>query len=400
MHSVNPAKLMQAQTPLSLPAPDADSAAHSRRCREFIVDRIAAAGGSLSFAEFMQHALYAPGLGYYTAGSKKFGQGGDFVTAPEISPLFGAVAARQIAPAIASIDRAEVLEFGAGSGALAEQVLRKLAELDVLPARYSILEVSPELAARQAARLEAALPELFDRVRWLADWPREHRGVVLANEVLDAMPVERFVRRDEGVRQCAVALEGERLVLHERDAPAALTAEIERIERALGARLPDGYCSEVSLAARHWVRELGECMREGLALLFDYGLPRAEYYAPERGQGWLRCHFRHHAHDDPLILPGIQDITAWVDFSAVADAAAAAGLAIAGFSAQAQFLLGGGLSEEMTAAAPDDLPTLSREIKLLTLPGEMGEHFKCLGLIAGELSPPAAFGLGDRSNRL
>ena len=397
---------MQAPNALTLPAPDGDSALHSQRCREYIVERIAAAGGALSFAEFMQHALYAPGLGYYAAGSTKFGPGGDFVTAPEVSPLFAAVVARQVAPVIAALDGAEVFEFGAGSGVLAAQVLGRLAELEALPARYSILEVSPELAERQQRHIEANLPGLADRVQWVAERPDGFRGVVLANEVLDALPVERFVRRRDGVRQCTVSLDGERFVWAERAAPRALEAEVERLEDGLGGALADGYRSEVSPAVRHWIADLGGMLDEGLALLFDYGLPRSEYYAPERREGWLRCHFRHHAHNDPLILPGIQDITTWVDFSAAADAARDSGLEIAGFSAQAQFLLGGGLIDEFelvvdrTVDRTGEQPALSREVKLLTLPGEMGEHFKCLGLAAGDVPPPGAFAMGDRSHRL
>ena len=399
---MNPAERMQAPNALRLPAPDADSLLHSQRCREFIVGRIAAAGGAVSFAEFMQHALYAPGLGYYAAGSTKFGPGGDFVTAPEVSPLFAAVVARQAAPVIAALDGAEMLEFGAGSGALAVQVLGKLAELDALPARYSILEVSPELSERQQRYVEAQLPGLANRVQWLADRPDGFRGVVLANEVLDALPAERFVRRRDGVRQCAVSLDGERFVWAERRAPDALAAEVERLEDKLGGALADGYRSEVSPAVRHWVADLGGMLDEGLALLFDYGLPQSEYYAAERGDGWLRCHFRHHAHNDPLILPGIQDITTWVDFSAAADAARESGLEIAGYSVQAQFLLGGGLFDELEALVDrtGEQPALSREVKLLTLPGEMGEHFKCLGLTAGDVPPPEAFAMGDRSHRL
>jgi len=393
---------MQAPNALTLPAPDADSALHSQRCREYIVERIAAAGGAVSFAEFMQHALYAPGLGYYSAGSTKFGPGGDFVTAPEVSPLFAAVVARQAAPVIAALDGAEMFEFGAGSGVLAAQVLGRLDALDALPERYSILEVSPELAERQQRHIEAKLPGLADRVQWVADRPDGFRGVVVANEVLDALPVERFVRRSDGVRQCTVSLDGERFVWSERAAPDALAAEVARLEDALGGALADGYRSEVSPAARHWVADLGAMLEEGIALLFDYGLPRNEYYAPDRADGWLRCHFRHHAHNDPLILTGIQDITTWVDFSAVADAARESGLEVAGFSAQAQFLLGGGLIDELQAIVDrtGDTPALSREVKLLTLPGEMGEHFKCLGLAAGDVMPPAAFAMGDRSHRL
>lgn len=384
----------------SIPEPDPASAAHSAACRAWIVERIRDRGGAISFAEFMHHALYAPGLGYYVAGSTRFGADGDFVTAPEVSSLFGRVIARQIAPVLTGMSDAHILEFGAGSGKLAADVLAKLAELDALPKRYRILEISPDLVERQRELLEAHVPELMDRVEWLTDLPRGHRGVVLANEVLDALPAERFMRRPYGVLQVGVALEDERFVFVERPAPDYLVDAVGVLETELGAALPDRYESEISPAAGHWIRELAGAMDEGLVLLFDYGLPAREYYAPDRRGGWLRCHFRHRAHDDPLVLPGIQDITAWVDFTAVASAAVDAGFSVTGYSAQAEFLLGGGLADEMTVAGPEEALALSREIKLLTLPGEMGEHFKVLGLHVGDIGQTDLFAMGDRTHRL
>ncbi len=386
--------------PVSLPEPDPASAAHSAACRDYVAGRIREAGGAISFAEFMHHALYAPGLGYYVAGNTRFGADGDFVTAPEVSSLFGRVIARQIAPVLTGMSRASILEFGAGSGKLAVDVLSRLDELDALPERYRILEVSPDLVERQRALVQERLPEFVDRVEWLTDLPRGHRGVVLANEVLDALPAERFVRRTDGVLQTGVGLENERFVFVERPAPGYLVDAVDALEAELGAPLPDGYASEIVPAVAHWIRELAGAVDEGLVLLFDYGLPAREYYAADRDGGWIRCHFRHRAHDDPLVLPGIQDITAWVDFTALASAAVDAGFAVSGYSAQAEFLLGAGLADEMSVASPEEALALSREIKLLTLPGEMGEHFKVLGLEAGDIDTSGLFTFGDRTHRL
>lgn len=361
------------------------------------------AGGQISFAEYMQHALYAPGLGYYSAGAAKFGAAGDFVTAPEVSRVFGAVLARQCAGVIAGIADAAILEFGAGSGRLAVDVLRTLMRLDALPARYLIIEVSPDLRERQQSLIRTELPELLDKVRWLQGLPERHSGIVIANEVLDALPVERFVKRADGVRQVCVAVADDRFVAVERPAAEVLAAAVTEIENDLGKPLPDGYVAEICLAAPAWIAELAAIIDTGFAFLFDYGVSRREYYADDRSGGWLRCHYRHHAHNDPLILTGIQDLTAWVDFSAIARSAHEQGFAIAGFVSQAHFLLGGGLDAEL--ADMSELPIdaqleLSRQVKLLTLPGEMGEHFKCLGLRRGDIETPGAFLAADRTATL
>lgn len=393
---------MQADSLQTLPTPEPASAEHSARCAQHIRDSIAAAGGSISFAEYMQHALYAPGLGYYTAGATKFGRDGDFVTAPEISPLFGRIVGRQCAQVLETLDGGDILEFGAGSGKLAVDVLQSLGALDALPTRYRILEVSPDLAERQQQKIREAVPDISDRVEWLSEMPAGLKGVVIANEVLDALPVERFVRRDD-VRQQAVVTDGDSFQFVERDAPDYLVNAVEEIESDIGHRLTDGYTSEISSGTAPWVADIVDAMDTGAAFLFDYGLTRSEYYAPDRNAGWLRCHFRHRAHNDPLQLPGIQDITSWVDFSAVAAAADAAGADIAGYTSQAQFLLGGGLEAELLAL--DQLPVqeraeLSAQVKLLTLPGEMGERFKCLGLTKGVELSLDAFKLHDRTHAL
>ncbi len=387
----------------TLPQPDAPSAEHSKRVAGFIRARIADAGGSLSFAEFMQHALYAPGLGYYVAGSTKFGAGGDFVTAPEVSPVFGRVLARQCAEVLAEAANGAILEYGAGSGKLARNILETLARLDALPDRYEILEVSADLQERQAQYLRAELPELATLVSWPDRPPENHRGVIIANEVLDALPVERFKRNATGVKQLRVVVEGDGFRMAEAPAPENLLQGVYAIEEDLGRHLPPGYISEISPGLAGWVSTLANSLQQGLAFLFDYGVARREYYAEDRSGGWLRCHFRHHVHDDPLILTGIQDLTAWVDFNAVAEAALEGGLDVAGYSAQAQFLLGGGLEAEMKEFETLPLPSqleLSGQVKTLTLPAEMGEHFKCMALRRGDVRSPSAFSLGDRTHTL
>jgi SAM-dependent MidA family methyltransferase len=386
-----------------LPEPDSLGAAHSERTAAHIRDVISNAGGSISFAEYMQHALYASGLGYYTAGATKLGADGDFVTAPEVSPLFGRVLARQCAFVLSQTGGGGVLEPGAGTGALAVSMLAKLDELGSLPDRYLILEVSADLRDRQAALIKASCPQYLDRVHWIAELPTGFTGVVVANEIADAIPVERFRIHDREVMQARVAIDGNDFVWRYDRAPDLLRNEVIDVESAIGYVLDDGYESEVSPGVRNWVSDISNSVQNGLVLLIDYGVSRREYYAPERNQGWLRCHFRHHAHDDPLILPGIQDITTWVDFSAVAAAASAAGMAVAGYVTQAHLLMGGGLEEELADFA--SLPVakqieLSGQVKLLTLPAEMGENFKCIGFSRGEIVPPPALSMADRAHLL
>jgi SAM-dependent MidA family methyltransferase len=394
---------MQHDYAFSLPQPDAVSAAHSERCADYIRSRIHDAGGSISFAEFMHYALYAPRLGYYSAGTRKFGDDGDFVTAPEISPLFGRVIARQCAAVLRNVPGGAILEFGAGSGRLALEVLRTLDELDALPTEYSIMEVSADLRERQQRLLRRELPGIADRISWLDRMPETQRGVVIANEVLDALPVERFMRRSGGVCQLRVGDEGGEFVFVDEPAPDILAAAVESIEKDIGERLPDNYVSEVSLAAPAWLRDVAQMLEHGMILLFDYGVSRREYYAPDRNEGWLRCHFRHRAHSDPLILTGIQDLTAWVDFSAIAEVAERGGLEILGYVSQSQFLLAGDIEAELQDFA--EMPIESQlqtaaQIKMLTLPGEMGENVKCLGLARGDIPRPAAFDSADRTHTL
>ncbi len=394
---------MQYTQHTGLPEPDQDHRAHSRRVIEYISQQMARSGGSISFAEFMQHALYAPGLGYYATGATKFGPGGDFVTAPEISPVFGRIVARQAAEVLENTGTGSVLEFGAGTGRLAIDVLMMLEALGTLPERYRILEVSPDLAQRQKDNLAAAVPHLMGRVEWLSGLPVSHAGVVLANEVLDAMPVERFERTRDGVLQQRVMEKQGRFCFTTGTAPELLVNAVKSVEKDIGRTLAPGFVSEISLGPAGWIADLAQVLERGCVLLFDYGGTRQEYYAEDRADGWLRCHFRHHAHDDPLVLAGIQDITAWVDFTALAGAAVDHGFRIGGYQSQAHFIAGGGLErefQEFDQLSETQQLAMSTQIKTLTLPGEMGENIKCLGLLKGPVVAPSAFLLGDRTHTL
>ena len=391
----------------TLPPLNADERAHSSRVSEHIRAFMAAHGGVIGFDAWMRLALYAPGLGYYSAGATKFGGAGDFVTAPEVSSLFSRCLARQAADVLRETGGG-ILELGAGSGRMAADLLLELQALESLPEHYRILEVSADLAERQRARLAQLPPEISRRVQWLDRWPQDESdgggyGVVLANEVLDAMPVQRFVLRGEPgaqeVRELGVALSADGRGFEWREMPASseLMHAVESILNSLPAPLPDGYVSEVCLAFQPWMAGLATQLDRGVALLIDYGLPRAQLYHPERVDGSLRCHFRHRAHDDPFLNVGLQDITAWVDFTRVAEAADSADLDVLGFATQAAFLIGAGmeslLTTEMQLAADDGRrqAQLAGEARRLMLPGEMGEIFKVIALGRGYTQPLAGF---------
>ncbi len=371
----------------TLPLPTPEAVALNLQLSDLIRDRIAAAGGALSFARYMELALYAPGLGYYSAGNQNFGPQGDFITAPEVSPLFARCLARQCRQILSALGGGVILEFGAGSGVMAVELLLELERLDSLPTEYFILELSAELRVRQQALLAQRAAHLRDRVYWLESLPAQGlRGVVLANEVLDAMPVQLFTRGAGAIRERCVACAGQRFVWRDVPADAALAQAISALQGALPEPLPDGYCSEFCPALPAWVASLATVLKLGVALLIDYGYPRREYYLPERSAGTLMCHYRHRAHANPLVLTGLQDITAHVDFTAVAAAGTAVGLAIAGYTTQAHFLLGSGLPELASASDPRDLSAhlaIAAQIKTLTLPSAMGERFKVLALARG-----------------
>jgi SAM-dependent MidA family methyltransferase len=383
---------------LQLPPLTPDEAAHSRRLANRIWEEIDARGGWLSFERFMEMALYEPGLGYYSAGASKLGAGGDFVTAPEVSSLFSRCLATQCGEILQHVSGGAILEFGAGSGVMAADLLNELAAQGSLPEHYLILEVSADLRERQRALLQERAPTYAARVEWLDRLPEEFRGVVLANEVLDALPVQRFRIRGDQINSLGVTWQLGRLDWSEIRADAELEAAVRSIEANTGERLPDGYTSEINMRLTPWIAGVAAALREGVALFIDYGLPQRQYYRSERREGTLLCHFKHRFHDDPLINVGVQDIGAWVDFTAVAEAASAAGLAVAGFATQAHFLIGNGLEQLLAPVAGHELASrvqLARQAMLLTLPGEMGERFKVIGLSRGVEQPLRGFAVRD-----
>ena len=385
----------------NLPAPSADELALSAELASLIHQDIAAAGGSIPFSRFMEHCLYAPGLGYYSAGRRKFGAGGDFVTAPEISPLFGRCLARSCGAVLQSLGGGDILEFGAGSGQLAVDLLGELASMDCLPDRYLVLERSAELKTRQQETIGRYLPQLLDRVSWLDALPSAgFRGVMLANEVLDAMSVERFQWDGAAAALFHVRSEGEGFAWQLQTGESSdVTAGIEDSISHLDA----GYVSEFNTFLQPWLQTVAECLDQGLILLIDYGYPQHELFHPQRSSGTLMCHYRQHAHADPLLWPGLQDITAHVNFTAVAEAAVAADLEVAGYTSQAYFLLDCGLEEFLLQSGPTDTMVYmqaAQQVKTLILPGEMGERFKCIGLTRGIDIPVPGFRLQDQRERL
>lgn len=392
----------------TLPLPDADAQSHSAHLREVIQEQVIAAGGQLPFWKFMELALYAPGLGYYSAGAHKFGPGGDFTTAPERSPLFSACVADALTPVLQQLGPDAVfMEIGGGSGAFAETCLAKLLANDALPARYAILEPSADLRERQRERLQTRLPPLlFELVEWL-DGPIQEpwNGVLFANEVIDALPTPRFTIRDGEVFEEHVVLDGEgRFLRTDRPADPMLAAAVRHVERQLPEPFAEGYRSEALAQLPYWIQAVMGAMRDGAMLFVDYGYARGEYYQPQRREGTLRAFRQHHVSDDVFAWPGLQDITASVDFTALAEAGTAAGFDFAGYCSQASFLIGNRLQENLALAesrAADDVArhALRSQVKYLTLPSEMGERFQAIGFQRGvELG--AAFLVGDLSHRL
>jgi SAM-dependent MidA family methyltransferase len=394
---------MPADAPDGLPTPGVAAREHSARLGALIRTAIQAAGGRIPFDRFMELALYAPGLGYYAAGSRKFGAEGDFVTAPEVSPLFGQCLAAQCEQVLAELGGGEILEFGAGSGRLAADLLAELERRGGLPERYLILELSPELRRRQQRLLSRQLPGLYERVHWLDRMPERLRGLVLANELLDAMPVHRFRIGPAGPEEEFVGWEEQGPAA--RFGPPASTGLGKAIQdlQAQGLALEPGYHAEINLRLEAWLRALSASMAAGAALLIDYGYPRRELFHPQRAMGTLMCHYRHRAHSDPYCLLGLQDITAHVDFTAVAEAGAAAGMTLAGYTTQAHFLFGCGLEGLLARSDPADVAdhlTRVQGVRRLTLPNEMGEAFKVLALGRGLRQPLIGFSFQDLRGRL
>ena len=393
-----------------LPDPGPDERAHSDRLLQLLRTQIAS-HGPMPFAQYMERCLYAPGLGYYSAGKTKFGEAGDFVTAPELGGLFAQCDANAEQPVLAMLGAdADFLELGGGSGAFAEAALRALDAAGTLPRRYLILEPSADLRERQRERLAAALPEALNaRVAWLDRPPEaEWRGVLFANEVVDALPTTRFTLRAGEVYEEHVTLDGEgRLMRTDRPADALVAGAVRHLERDLGQPFADGYRSEVLPQLPYWIQAVAGTLTAGVMLFVDYGYVRREYYLPERSDGTLMAHYRHHAHNDPLHWPGLNDLTASVDFTALAEAGNSAGFGVAAYLPQAQFLLASGLQaafELAHAQAGDDFARhrLAQEVRRLTMPEQMGERFQAMLFARGlDVLPLAAELLAaDQGGRL
>ncbi|MFZ2540397.1 MAG: SAM-dependent methyltransferase [Gallionella sp.] len=381
----------------TLPTPSPEALQHSLRLTEYIRLDIAAQGGWISFARYMELALYAPGLGYYTAGAHKFGAAGDFITAPELSPLFGRTLARQVAEIMAH-SAPHILELGAGSGKLVVDMLAELKQLGSLPDSYKILEVSADLRARQQALIQERFPHLLDRVYWLDALPESFSGAIIANEVLDALPVHLVHWRDRVISERGVALADNNFVWLERP-----ISDVALLHAAQQISVPDDYVSEICLAARGLINSLAHILDQGAMLFIDYGFGAREFYHQQRSSGTLMCHYRHQVHDDPFFPPGLQDITAHVNFTDIAECGIDAGLELKGYTNQAFFLINCGITELLKDTSPENLRDylpLSAQMQKLTSPAEMGELFKVIALGNNLANPLRGFARGDLTRSL
>ena len=368
--------------------PFAEAQQHGQHVVDHIIE-IIHQQGPISFSTFMQLALYAPGLGYYSAGAHKIGVAGDFITAPEISPLFSHCIARQCQQVFSCLGGGDILEFGAGSGVMATDILLACQHLGCLPENYYILEISADLRQRQQQLLKNRLPDLYDRVLWLDQLPdKPINGVILANEVLDAMPVEVF-KQANGLKQFFVDYQNEKFIWKLRDID---NLSLQRKIKNLDIKFAENYQSEINVNLQSWVQSLSGCLQQGVVVLIDYGFPRSEYYHIDRHMGTLMCHYQHHAHPDPLVYPGLQDITAHVDFTAVAEAAIESGFEVLGFTNQAAFLLNCGIETNDGQSA--------QQLKQLLMPNEMGELFKVIALGKGAMPELIGFKKMDQLHRL
>ncbi|CAJ5520937.1 S-adenosyl-L-methionine-dependent methyltransferase family protein [Burkholderia pseudomallei] len=393
----------KAHEPASLPVPGPDALAQSDALAASLRAEIAAAGGWIPFSRYMERVLYAPGLGYYSGGAQKFGRrgddGSDFVTAPELSPLFAQTLARPVAQALAASGTRRVMEFGAGTGQLAAGLLNALAALGVELDEYAIVDLSGELRARQRETLDEQASGAAARVRWLDALPERFEGVIVGNEVLDAMPVQLVAKHAHGWCERGVSL-GDAGAFAFADRPLARAEDAARLA-ALDA--DEGYVTETHDAAAAFVGTVCAMLARGAALFIDYGFPRHEYYHRQRAQGTLMCHYRHRAHGDPFVYPGLQDITAHVEFSAVYEAGVGAGAELLGYTSQARFLLNAGITDVLAEIDPSDaqrfLPAANAVQKLIS-EAEMGELFKVIAFSRGIDGTLDAFARGDRSHTL
>lgn len=381
-----------------LPPPALSALEISQQLQHMITSEISR-NGPISFARYMELALYTPGYGYYSNAAEKFGAQGDFITAPEISSLFGECIAAQIAEVLQNLSTEHaILECGAGTGRLAADVLQALNKLNCPPQHYYILELSANLRQRQQHYLQNTLPDLYDRITWLDQLPQQFSGVIIANEVLDAMPVERFTWEKQQLWQQHIDWQKDQFVDIKVPAPAHLITAIEK----LGVEFTEGYSSEINLHIQPWLSSLNQVLSSGLILLIDYGFPRHEYYHPQRNMGTLMCHYQHRAHDNFLLWPGLQDITAHVDFTAIAEAAVENSMDVLGYTTQAHFLMSCGIlkkAEQMNMDVVQGYKT-SQAIKRLLLPSEMGELLKVIALGKNLDLGLLGFTLHDMSEKL
>ncbi len=368
-------------SPTTLTAPDSIAQHHSEQLLSLIHDKIVLAGGKISFADYMHLCLYAPGLGYYSAGSQKLGQQGDFTTAPELSSLFSRTFAHHIADVLTQCQHPSILEFGAGSGKMAADILLELAQLGCLPEKYFIIEVSADLQSRQRKNIAKLIPDYFNKVEWLDHFPDHFTGAVVANEVCDAMPVHLLHFKGSNIFERYIKQGSSNLEWHDDElSHPSLSAYAREIQHILGNN--ESYITEVNIAAEAWLNSIAESLEQGAIFICDYGYPKADFYHPQRNEGTLMCYYQHQGHTNPLILTGLQDITAHVDFTLLAQTALDHDLAVAGFQSQADFLLAGGITELSQQNDQDSFSLLQQatEIKQLTLPSAMGEKFKVLTL--------------------
>ncbi|MDQ5899252.1 MAG: hypothetical protein QG624_171 [Pseudomonadota bacterium] len=389
--------------PLGLPVPTAALQTQSDALCQLITEEIRhEPSASISFARFMELALYEPEWGYYTAHLEKFGKMGDFTTAPEISPLFAQCIGRQCQQVFANLGQTDILEVGAGTGQLAIDLLLFLEQQQSLPGAYKIFEISPTLRERQQERLQQHIPHLFPLIQWLHDWPKQPiKGVILANEVLDALPVSQFFWTEANIQEVRVGCEKDCFCYHLSPVKNYVLNDLGKLKAAYFPNVK-AYQSEVCGQLPDWVNKLSFALKQGLILVIDYGFPAQEYYHPDRVNGTLRCYYQHRIHDDPLSLVGLQDITASVDFSCLAQAALQAGLKVAGYTSQAAFLLNNDLLP-LIEKCYDEASSMdvNRQAHLLTSPSEMGELIKVMGLTRNyEFSPLNGFKLYDKRARL
>ena len=390
---------------LRLPDPSGAAQKHSRTLAGLIREQIRQRGGNISFERFMEMALYEPGWGYYSAGATRFGESGDFVTAPHVSSLFSRCVARQCRQVLAAIPTGDILEVGAGSGLMALDILQELEALDSVPGRYFILETGADLRRRQQELFSSRIPHLLPRITWLETLPEQPlSGAIIANEVIDAMPVTRVLLDKGALHEMCVGHDGDEFYWIKTPARAGpVRASWDRIANDLAGPLPELFETEINLRADAWVRSVSAVLEQGVMLLIDYGYPRYEFYHPQRDRGTLLCHYRHRFHDDPFFCPGLQDITASVDFTALAQAALESGMQLGGYTSQAHFLVGCGITELAAALqSGKDLPepSISAQVKRLTLPGDMGERFKAIAFTRGFTEALMGFQFMDQQERL